>query len=87
MAVVAPEQLVNRFWHRWHAYDSFCNSDDFLAANAFFGPTLMPPAPDPFAVATQSKRCWEKEAGAWQHEVKTMKTVLMSVVLQSGAFD
>ena len=87
MEAANPEQLGRRFRTRWHAYDLVSQSEDFVTLRVFFGDALMPNAPDPFAVRTQGKRSWEKDMDRWRHELRTLRLVLMPMVMQTGAFE
>ena len=87
MAAVTQEQLAHRLRHRCAGVDTVCRSEDFVTTLAFFGPALMPPPPNPYSVATQSKRNWEKDMETWRHELRRLRLVLMPMIMQAGAFE
>ena len=87
MAVAVEDQLARRTIKRWNAYIGVRRSEDYINAYAFFGPSLMPDAPNPFAGDTLSKRAWEKRMENWRHELKALNVAVRCSLLETGAFD
>ena len=88
VAVSARELLrLRRLSHRIKGYEAMQRSLEYALAVHFFSPDLMPHSPDPFAVHKVSKREWEKSMKEWRREMKHMVSVIMPIVLHSGALE
>ena len=87
MDVVTEAVVARRLAKRLTACYAVRGSEDYINVEQFFGVSMMPESPNPYAVRTQSKRDWELEVQVWRRTLQSLASVVMPVVLQSGAWD
>ena len=87
MDVVTDADVARRLTKGLIGFYAVRRSEDHINVEQFFGANMMPESPNPFAVRTQSKRDWELEVQVWRRTLQSLASVVMPVVLQSGAWD